>query len=169
MDTQNTGQGGLVMAVFQPVVFRLGKELYGINISYVNAIENAQQVVRVPNASSNIKGIINLRGEVIPVVNLRAKFNVPDTAAPGETELVIINLERNKIALEVDGVEEIHNIDAADIADMPVIAKGMGVEYFESVAKANGRLIIMINPHELLSEDESRTVDKLTESTETNN
>ena len=92
------------MSVFQPIVFRLGKEIYGINIAYVNAIEHGQEIVRVPNSSGNIKGIINLRGEVIPVVDLKAKFNTKDTASQDDSELIIVNLENRKIAIEVDGV-----------------------------------------------------------------
>ena len=64
------------MTAFQPIIFNLGDELYGINIINVRAIEQTQTIVRVPNSSSNIKGIINLRGEVIPVIDLKAKFGL---------------------------------------------------------------------------------------------
>ena len=64
------------MTAFQPIIFNLGDELYGINIINVRAIEQTQTIVRVPNSSSNIKGIINLRGEVIPVIDLKAKLLV---------------------------------------------------------------------------------------------
>lgn len=149
------------MSVFQPIVFRLGKEIYGINIAYVNAIEHGQEIVRVPNSSGNIKGIINLRGEVIPVVDLKAKFNTKDTASQDDSELIIVNLENRKIAIEVDGVEKIQNLDEKDIVDMPVIAKGTGVKYFSKVAKVDGKLIIMIEPESLLSETENSIVDTL--------
>ena len=96
------------MAVFQPIVFKLGNEIYGVNIAYVNAIEQGQEIVRVPNSSGNIKGIINLRGEVIPVVDLKAKFKSA-SASSGEDsgQLIIVNLENRKIAMEVDGVETV--------------------------------------------------------------
>lgn len=153
------------MSTFQPVIFKLDGETFGMDITYVNAIEREQQIVRVPNASHNIKGIINLRGEVIPVVDLRSKFNSVNKTAPAETELVIINLETAKIALEVDGVEEIHNIDAADIVEMPVIAKGDDVDYFDKVAKVDNKLIIVINPVNLLTKEETKAVESLVEST----
>ena len=107
------------MAFFQPVVFRLDNEKYGIDISYVSGIEYEQTIVRVPNSSRNIKGIINLRGEVIPVLDLRTKFNMDNLTAPKDAELIIVNLPNNKIAIEVDGVEQIHHIDENDIVDMP--------------------------------------------------
>lgn len=150
------------MAFFQPVVFRLDNEKYGINISYVSGIEYEQTIVRVPNSSRNIKGIINLRGEVIPVLDLRTKFNMDNLTAPKDAELIIVNLPNNKIAIEVDGVEQIHYIDENDIVDMPEIAKSGGIGYFDRVAKLDGKLIIIINPLELLSEEELQAVNELT-------
>ena len=150
------------MAFFQPVVFRLDNEKYGIDISYVSGIEYEQTIVRVPNSSRNIKGIINLRGEVIPVLDLRSKFNMDNLTAPKDAELIIVNLPNNKIAIEVDGVEQIHHIDENDIVDMPEIAKSSGAGYFDRVAKLDGKLIIIINPLELLSEEELQAVNELT-------
>ena len=150
------------MAFFQPVVFRLDNEKYGIDISYVSGIEYEQTIVRVPNSSRNIKGIINLRGEVIPVLDLRTKFNMDNLTAPKDAELIIVNLPNNKIAIEVDGVEQIHHIDENDIVDMPEIAKSSGAGYFDRVVKLDGKLIIIINPLELLSEEELQAVNELT-------
>ena len=150
------------MAFFQPVVFRFDNEKYGIDISYVSGIEYEQTIVRVPNSSRNIKGIINLRGEVIPVLDLRTKFNMDNLTAPKDAELIIVNLPNNKIAIEVDGVEQIHHIDENDIVDMPEIAKRSGAGYFDRVAKLDGKLIIIINPLELLSEEELQAVNELT-------
>lgn len=148
------------MAIFQPIIFNLGEELYGINIIYVSAIEQTQKIVRVPNSSDNIKGIINLRGEVIPVIDLKAKFGLAETDN-SQPELIIVNNNNRKIALEVDGVQNIRHIEDEDIVDMPDVAKGDGVRYFDKVAKADGRLIIMIEPEYLLTEEESSVVDNL--------
>ncbi len=147
---------------FQPVVFKLNNEIYGVDIAHVNGIEREQTIIRIPNTPSTIKGIINLRGEVIPVIDLKAKFGVVSKEV-NDTELIIVNLASGRLALEVDGVEEIQNIDAANIVDMPPIAKGEGVDYFERIAKVNNQLIIMINPHKLLSETEAGNVEMLAE------
>lgn len=163
MDSQTTHGGGIRMDNFQPVVFGLDDEFYGIDIAYVNAIEREQQIVRVPNSSNVIKGIINLRGEVIPVIDLRKKFGI--TREAKETELIIINLENNKIAIEVDRVEEIHDIDAANITEMPLIAKGIDTQYFEKVAKSNKNLIIIIDPRYLLSEEDNKSVEQILKDT----
>lgn len=153
------------MAVFQPVVFTLDDERYGLNIADVNAIENRQQVVRVPNASENIKGIINLRGDVIPLFDLRTKFKMPPKMATDRTQFIIVNIGTNLIAIEVDGVEEIHSLEESAMVTMPIIAKGQGVEYFENIAKVGDKLIILINPKKLLTEQELETVEKLVEET----
>lgn len=149
------------MAVFQPVVFKLNEERYGVDIKHVNGIEREQTIIRIPNSSSTIKGIINLRGDVIPVIDLKAKFATPG-AQKSKTELIIVNVDTGLLALEVDGVDEIQYIDTDNIVEMPVIAKGQGVEYFEKIAKVNGNLIIMINPHKLLSDAEAEHVESIT-------
>ena len=79
--------------------------------------------------------------------------------------MIIVNHENSKLALEVDIVNEIHNIDADDVVEMPIIAKGEGVEYFERVAKDKDDLIIMVNPDRLLSEAEADSVATVVEST----
>lgn len=149
------------MAVFQPVVFKLNEERYGIDIKHVNGIEREHSIIRVPNTSSTIKGIINLRGDVIPVIDLKAKFKTSGVQN-AKTELIIVNVDNGFLALEVDGVDEIQYIDVDNVVEMPVIAKGEGVEYFEKIAKVNGNLIIMINPHKLLSDAEAEHVESIT-------
>ena len=94
------------MAMFQAVVFKLNEKKYGVDIGYVNSIEKEQKVIQVPNSSTSIKGIVNLRGEVIPVVDLKTKFglNYEDKEM---TEMIIVNHGESKLALEVDVVNEI--------------------------------------------------------------
>ncbi|MBQ9701225.1 MAG: chemotaxis protein CheW, partial [Lachnospiraceae bacterium] len=82
------------MADFKPVVFKLDEELYGLDILRVQGIERDQQVVRVPNTASYIKGIMNLRGNVIPVYSLRKKFNLPDTANT-DIQYIIVSANGN--------------------------------------------------------------------------
>lgn len=151
------------MAMMQPVVFRLGNERYGVDISKVSAIEKGQNVVRVPNASPNIKGIINLRGEVIPVIDLKAKFGLIASTVL-KSELILVNLGQLLVALEVDGVEEIGAIEEKDIVPMPAIAKRKECSYFQSVIKVKDSLIIVMDPTKLLSEEEQGIAQQLADS-----
>ena len=149
------------MKYFQLMVFRLGDEYYGLDISNVHSIEKQLAVVRVPNSSPNIKGIINLRNEIIPVIDLRSKFNMTDSGKNNADELIIINMPENKIALSMDAVEKIYLVTTDDVRSMPSIAKGDGVTYFNGVVKLDDRLVIIVNPMELLSEEERKAVEKI--------
>lgn len=147
--------------LLKPIVFRVGNELYGVDIRAVNAIEKDQSVVRVPNASNNIKGIINLRGEIIPVYSLRQRFNLP--ASPVDTKLIIANLPDMKLAIEVDEVEEIDDLTQDQIREFPNIAKNAETRCFQAVANAKGKLILIINIQDLLTEEEEENAKQLME------
>jgi len=147
---------------FKPVIFKLGNESYGIDINLVSSIEKQVNVVSVPNTLQYIKGIIKLRNEIIPVINLRKKFNMKDSDVPGEN-VIIIKLPNITIAVEVDSVEEIHNIAESEIVDMPAIVKTADLMYFDKVVSLNGKLVVLINANYLLDENEQTSVASLTE------
>ncbi|MBQ4282565.1 MAG: chemotaxis protein CheW [Lachnospira sp.] len=145
----------------KPVVFKLGNELYGVDINMVRGIENQLNIVPVPNAISYVKGIINLRGEVVPIYSLKRKFNMPDTTPL--RSCIIINLEQTLLALEVDEVVEIGQLDDKNITPMPTIVKKEDTMYLDRVANVDGKLIILLDVNKLLTEDEVESVIKLAE------
>jgi len=147
---------------FKPVIFKLGNESYGIDINLVSSIEKQVNVVSVPNTLPYIKGIIKLRNEVIPVINLKKKFNMKDSDVPGEN-VIILKLPNITIAVEVDSVEEIQNIEESEIVDMPTIVKTADLKYFDKVVSVNSKLIVLINANYLLNESEQTSVASLTE------
>lgn len=151
------------MAALQVVVFKINGDRFGVNIDYVNGIEREQKIMAVPNAEESVKGIINLRGEVVPIIDLQAKFGKGYNEKTN-TEIIVINLMNGRMGLEVDKVYEIYELEREDLADMPEIAKGNGIKYFERVAKIKNELIILVNPHKLLSEIEAQNVEELIES-----
>lgn len=150
------------MEAFKPIVFRVSNELYGIDIMNVSAIEKDQQVVRVPNASSSIKGIINLRGDIIPVYSLRDKFKLPPKDN-NETNLIICNLDNMKLAVEVDAVEEINDIREDQINAFPRIALNPETRFFTKVANVDGKLILIIDMNNLLTDEEEENAKQLME------
>lgn len=153
------------MSDLKPVVFKIGSEEYGIDINLVSAIEKEQKIVRVPNAASNIKGIINLRGDVIPVYDLRKKFHVNSISGTEETCMIIVVLPTIVIALEVDSVEEIHNIDEAHVIPMPSIFSGVDTDCFQNVVNLDGRLILILDVSKLLTEEETKKIEQLIDDT----
>lgn len=145
----------------KPVVFRVGKEVFGVDINLVQSIEKQVSVVPVPNSMEYIHGLINLRGEVVPVYNLKKKFSIPqDTQAEN---MIIISAGEVKIALEVDEVLEINDIDPEKIVNMPVLARTSESRYLDRVAQVDNNLIILLDVEKLLTEDETEGMKKITE------
>ncbi|NLL92551.1 MAG: chemotaxis protein CheW [Clostridiales bacterium] len=138
---------------FKPVVCNLDTELYGIDINCVRGIEKTQEIVRVPNTASYIKGIMNLRGDIIPVYSLRQKFGLPDIKGEN-AQYIIVRIGKMPLAIEVDGVGEIFDADASQVIDAPPIILSEKTKYVDKVVNANGRLILIINIDKLLDDDE---------------
>lgn len=147
------------MEDIKPIIFKLDKESYGIDISLVNAIEPSLQTVRIPNAPSHIKGIINLRGDIIPVFSLRSKFNIKESAEnSAEKKIIVTNIKGMPIALEVDMVSEIQTIDKTNITDVPAIVKSYDTLYIKSIAKIDQDIVIILNTEKLMSDEEQENI-----------
>lgn len=148
------------MEEMKPVVFKLENENYGVDINLVQGIEKEQQIVRVPNTVNYIKGIMNLRGEIIPVYDLRAKFGLPQ-ASEEDRQYIIVKVRDSKIALEVDGVKEIHDVYDEDIFNVPPIIINENTRYLKKVIKSENTLIVLIDVDYLLSEEEMEKIDEM--------
>jgi purine-binding chemotaxis protein CheW len=123
------------MASIQQVIFKLDKEEYGLDIMKVNGIEKYQEVVKVPNSPEYIEGIINLRGEVLPIYSLRKKFNLVPKPMDDETKIIVTYTNDMKVGFVVDAVTEILYIEFDSIVDAPKIIAGINRKYIKSVAK----------------------------------
>ena len=148
------------MLEYKPVLFKLGNETYGVDIAKVQAIENEQNVTRIPNTASYIKGIMNLRGAIIPVYNLRNKFGMPDE--DGTKQYIIVDTGEVTVALEVDKVEEIFN--ATDIHEAPLIVRGGATAYIEKVVNLGDRIVVTIDVNNLLTSEESNSIKSMVDS-----
>ncbi|MDF1615972.1 chemotaxis protein CheW [Petrocella sp. FN5] len=142
------------MATLQQVVFKLDKEEYGLNIMMVNGIEKYQEVVKVPNAPEYIEGMINLRGEVLPIFSLRKKFNLADKPHDDETKIIVVNTNGIKVGFVVDSVEEILQIEEEVIEVAPTIVAGINRKYIKSVAKVDQRMIVLIDIDLVVTDEE---------------
>lgn len=151
------------MVEFKPVVFRVAGRKFGVDIEYVQGIEKEQSVVPVPNTVEYINGIINLRGEVIPVYSLKKKFAIEGEENPNP-QYIIVWIKDERIALEVDGVDEIHDVSEEMIHAVPSIIGGGDTKYIHSVISSDKDLIIIINIDELLTESELKQMDSLVQS-----
>lgn len=146
------------------VIFQLGGEEYGIDIKLVSAIETVHKIVSIPNSISFIKGIMKLRGGVIPVCSLRNKFSLEELEYTDETRFLIIRAHDKEIALVVDSVDEIHNIESQDSYETPDIVKSPKTNYVEKIVTLGERLIVVLDTRNLLSDEELNDIEKIIDS-----
>lgn len=147
----------------KPVVFGLGNQKFGVDINLVQSIEDRIKIVPVPNTVKYVSGIVNMRGDVIPVFSLKKKFEMDEDSLNKGENMIIVSLPDMKLALEVDSVLEIGDIDKDKIVEMPLIAKVQGTEYLDRVAEVDGDLIILLDVTKILTEEEADGVKKFAE------
>lgn len=132
------------------VVFKIDGGAYGLDIGGVQGIENVMDIIDTPDSPDYIKGIINLRGEVIPIYNLRARFGLNDLEPTELTKFIIVRAAESTFALEVDLVENIRNIEEGQLFEAPLIIKGDKTDYVDKIINVDGNLILLINPLNLI-------------------
>lgn len=146
------------------VIFKLGNESYGVNIEIVQGIEKVLPIVRIPNSVPDIQGIINLRGNIIPVLSLRNRFGLPEVPDTDRTEFLITKVDETLLALKVDEVDSIYDLETAQIFETPVIVRTPETAYMDQVILLEDkRLTIELNTNELLSKQEKEAVQKMLE------
>ena len=142
----------------QQVIFKVGEGEYGLDVSQVNAIETLSSVVPVPNAASHILGIMNLRGEVLPVYSLRIKFGLPEAATDEQTKIIVTVSNGVKVAYKVDAVKEIIECTQETLEEFPSIVRTADTAYVDSVVNHQGRLILLLNHDRMLKDEEARNL-----------
>lgn len=135
------------------LTFSLGDEFYGIDIEYVTEIVGIQPITVVPEFPDFIKGIINLRGQIIPVMDARAKFKRDTIDYNDRTCIVVVQVTDISIGIIVDAVAEVLNIDDENIVPPPMVG-GTGRKYIKSVGKHENSVVLIIDCEKLLSTDE---------------
>lgn len=146
------------MAENQFVIFRLGEERYAVDILNVGGISEFKDVTKVPNAPYFIDGVINLRGEIIPIVNLKKRFNIAEKEVDSDTRIIINNIKGKDIGFIVDEASQVIKIDDADIEDAPDIIKGTERQYISGVGKVEDHIVILLNLEKILNEEEQKAV-----------
>ncbi len=148
------------------VIFKLGNEEYGMDISLVTTISGYTGVVPIPNAPACIIGILNLRGDVIPVYSLRKKFRMPEVEVTEGTQLLVTKCNNMQVGYKVDSVSGIIAIEEESICAMPVIVKTRETSYAMGVANQKDRLVVLLDIPHILSEQEAEAVKEFAEENE---
>jgi purine-binding chemotaxis protein CheW len=143
----------------QLVTFRLGDEEYGVDILKVHEIDRMMDITEVPNAPPSIEGVINLRGKVIPVINLRKKFNLPEREPDSRTKIVVVDIGTSA-GMIVDSVSEVLRISSDIVEPPPPMTTGVSSEYIRGVGKLKDRLLILLDIEKLLGADEKANTAK---------
>ncbi len=138
----------------QLVSFRLADEEFGVEITKIQEILLMGPITRLPQTPDYVKGLINLRSSVVPVVDLRVRFGMPEGAATDETRIVVVNVRGKTVGYIVDAVSEVLRIGKDQIAPPPTVA-GLRQEYLTGLAKLDGRLLILLDIDKVLGEEEA--------------
>ena len=135
------------------IIFQLGEEKYGMNLSYVNGIEQDYHIIPVPNAPEGFKGIINLRGLVIPVYSLRQRFGMDARVDNPAKGMLITMCSDIMVGYEVDAVLGIEEMAPEDINKMPFVASNEETSFMDQVLYVKNEIVIAINVSKVLSEE----------------
>lgn len=143
------------------LTFMLDKETYGIEIRFVTEIIGIQAITEIPELPDYLKGIINLRGKIIPVMDVRLRFRKEPAEYNDRTCIIVIDIRNISIGLIVDSVAEVITIPDQDIVEPPKMNSESGNRYIKNIGKAGNEVKLLLDCEKLLSEDD---LDKFTES-----
>lgn len=133
------------------IVFQLEEEEYGIPVQQVRSIEKIQHITRVPKTANFVKGVINLRGLVTPIIDLRTRFGIKEQEYTESTRIIIVSLYDKEVGLIVDAANDVIDIPTNTIEPPPEVVGTIEADYLKGVAKIEKRLLILLNLDAVLS------------------
>lgn len=146
---------------FQLVTFQLGEELYGVNIMDVNEIVRLQEIRFIPNAPYYVEGIINLRGDIIPIIDLHKRFRIQalsNAESDFDGGIIILNIDGNRIGIIIDKVARVVSVKKEDVRNPPQMISGIGSEYIEGVIREDEGYLIVLNIRKLFNPKELQKI-----------
>lgn len=146
------------------LTFVLGKESYGIEILKVQEIRGYDQVTKIANTPDFIKGVINLRGRIVPIVDLRIKFHIGQVEYNELTVVIILNLEGRIVGIVVDGVSDVMGLKASQIRNVPDIVALIDTKYVTGLASVEDKMFILVNIEQLMNSPEMGLVEHVVHS-----
>ncbi len=136
------------------LIFHLGEEDYGLEIRYVIDIVGMQKITEVPDMPDFVKGVINLRGQVIPVMDVRVRFHMKPRAYDDRTCVIVVKIDDTSVGLIVDTVSEVHDIPEDQISPPPKVARGSSSRYIMGMGKVGEDVKILLDANKLLFDEE---------------
>lgn len=144
------------------IIFKLNNQEYGVNINQILSIERLEEMVALPQTSDFIKGIINLRGAVTPIIDLRTRLGMDEITPTEQTRVLIANLQNLQVGLIVDEATDVIDIMPEDIEDAPELVRGVDYHYIQGVAKLEERgMLLLLDLYHVLSVEEWDEVEQV--------
>lgn len=144
------------------LIFTLGDEEYGIDILKVQEIRGYDQVTRIANTPAFIKGVTNLRGVIVPILDLRVKFAQEDVIYNENTVVIVLNFENRVVGIVVDGVSDVLSLIQDQIRPAPEFAVTLSTEYLTGLGSLGDRMLILVDIEKLLSSEEMALMESIT-------
>ncbi|MGQ6585765.1 chemotaxis protein CheW [Serratia sp. IR-2025] len=146
------------------LIFTLGNEEYGIDILKVQEIRGYDQVTRIANTPAFIKGVTNLRGVIVPIIDLRVKFSQQSVSYDENTVVIVLNFGQRVVGIVVDGVSDVLSLTAEQIRPAPEFAVTLATEYLTGLGSLGERMLILVDIEKLFSSEEMSLVDSVAKS-----
>lgn len=141
----------------QSIIVKLDKEEYAIPVEFIGGIERIQQITRVPKTADFIKGVINLRGVITPIVDLRERFGIEPKQHDESTRIIITEMDDYNVGLIVDAAYDVVNIPNESIEPNPKVIGAADIDYIDGVAKVGNRLFMLLNLDKVLGYENDET------------
>lgn len=142
------------MAISQFVVFKISNESFALDVSNIGSISGINDVTSVPDSPGYIEGVMNMRGDIIPIVNLAKRFNIESDVKIKDKRVIVIEIENKLFGFLVDDASKAIQIDTEDIADTPSLIKGNDGDYIDGICKVENDILLLINLEKVLSHKE---------------
>ena len=145
----------------QIVVFELGAEQFGVDIASVESIIKMQAITRMPHSPAFVEGVTNLRGKILPVIDLRRRFGLLEQAADKNSRIIVMSVNGTEVGMVVDGVSEVLTVPDSTVEPAPAIATTVDSAFITGIAKLDGRLVILLDLNRVLSTQEQEDLSVL--------
>ncbi len=143
------------------LVFSLGSEEYAIDILKAQEIRGYENVTRIANTPNFIKGVTNLRGVIVPIVDLRIKFNLASVEYGGQTVVIVVNVGHRVVGVVVDGVSDVMTLAADQIKPAPEFSLSLSSDYLSGLASVGERMLVLVDIEKLLNSEEMALVERV--------
>jgi len=144
--------------LLQLVTFNISQEEFGIDILKVQEIIRTMEITKLPRAPEFVEGVVNLRGRVIPIIDLRGRFGMAPRKHDSQTRIIVVELNQMTVGFVVDSVSEVLRIPADTVVPPPNIVSGIDSDYISGVGKLDERLLILVDLEKLLSPTEHKAL-----------